>query len=77
MDLMKLANFPEMRHLPVREKLELVDELWLSITPELGSLKVSEEEKEVLDERWAAFLKSPDSALTVEQFQDKVKALRG
>ena len=62
---MKLANFPEVQHLPVREKLELVDELWLSITPELGSLSVSEEEKEVLDERWAAFLKSPDSALTV------------
>ena len=74
---MKLANFPEVRHLPVREKLELVDELWLSITPELNSLNISEEEKEVLDERWAAFLKSPDSALTIEQFQEKMKALRG
>jgi len=77
MNLMKLANFPEVQHLPVREKLELVDELWLSITPELDSLNVSEEEKEVLDERWAAFLKSPDSALTLERFQEKMKALRG
>ena len=77
MKRMKLANFPEVQHLPIREKLELVDELWLSITPDLDSLGVSEEEKEVLDERWAAFLKSPDSALTLEQFQDKMKALRG
>jgi len=49
----------------------------MSITSEPDSLKVSEEEKEVLDERWATFLKSPDSALTLEQFQDKMKALRG
>ena len=74
---MKLANFPEVQHLPVREKLELVDELWLSITPELGALNVSEEEKEVLDERWAAFLKSPGSALTLDQFQEKMNTLRG
>lgn len=77
MNLTKLANFPEVQHLPLREKLELVDELWLSITPELDSLSVSEEEKEVLDERWAAFLKSPESALTLEQFQERMKALRG
>lgn len=77
MNLMKLANFPEVQHLPVREKLELVDELWLSIAPELDSLNVSEEEKVLLDERWAAFLKSPNSALTLGQFQEKMKALRG
>ncbi len=45
MKRMKLANFPEVQHLPIREKLELVDELWLSITPDLDSLDVSEEEK--------------------------------
>ena len=49
----------------------------MSITPGLDTLKVSDEEKEVLDERCAAFLKSPDSALTLEQFQEKMKALRG
>ena len=74
---MKLANLPEVEHLPIREEVELVDELRLSITPDLDSLDVSEEEKEVLDERWAAFLKSTDSALTLEQFQVKMKALRG
>jgi putative addiction module component (TIGR02574 family) len=72
-----ILSFPEVRHLPIREKLELVDELWLSITPELHTLSVSEEEKKVLDERWGAFLRSPDSALTLEQFQEKMKALRG
>jgi putative addiction module component (TIGR02574 family) len=74
---MKLADFPEVATLPVEAKLELMDELWLSMAPELESLAVSEEHKELLDERWAAFLKHPDSALTVKEFQEKMQALRG
>ncbi len=55
---MKLADFPGVGALPVQEKLELVDELWLSVTPQLESLATSEEEKSLLDSRWAAFLKT-------------------
>jgi putative addiction module component (TIGR02574 family) len=71
---MKLADLPEVRELPVRDKLRLVDDLWLSIAPELESLDVSGEEKEILDERWQAFLSDPASALTLEQFQERMKA---
>jgi putative addiction module component (TIGR02574 family) len=74
---MTLTDFPEVRALSAREKLQLVDELWVSVAPELDALEVSEEEKRVLDERWAAFLKNPAAALTVEQFQQKMKPLRG
>jgi putative addiction module component (TIGR02574 family) len=60
----------------VQEKPQLVDELWLSMTPELESLEVSRRDRELLDERWAAFLKDPSSALTLEEFQQRMKAIR-
>ena len=41
----------------VQKKLQLVDELWLSMTPEFESLEVSQRDRELLDERWAAFLR--------------------
>ena len=68
---MKSAELPEVQNLPVREKLALVDELWLALTQELESLEVSDEEKTLLDERWEAFLKDPDSALSIDQFRRK------
>jgi putative addiction module component (TIGR02574 family) len=73
---MKLADFPEMRALSAQEKLQLVDELWLSVAPQLDSLAVSKEEKNLLDARWAAFLKDPSSALTLEQFREKMRKRR-
>ena len=73
---MKLAELPEVQNLPVREKLELVDELWLALTQELESLEVSDDEKTLLDERWEAFLKDPDSALSIDQFRRKFNERR-
>ena len=73
---MKLAELPEVQNLPVREKLELVDELWLALTQELESLEVSDDEKTLLDERWEAFLKDPDSALSLDQFRRKFSERR-
>ncbi len=73
---MRLADFPDVQDLPVRQKLELVDELWLSMAPELDNLEVSEPEQELLDERWAAFLKDPESAITLDEFQKRMKAHR-
>jgi len=73
---MKLADFPEVRALSAQEKLQLVDELWLSVAPQLDALAVSQDEKNLLDARWAAFLKDPSSALTLEQFQEKMRKHR-
>lgn len=73
---MKLADFPEIGALSAQEKLQLVDELWLSVAPQLGSLAVSQKAKDLLDARWAAFLKDPSSALTLEQFQKKMQKHR-
>ena len=74
---MTLTDLPQVRALSAREKLQLVDELLLSVAPELDALEVSDEEKMLLDERWAAFLKNPASALTIDQFKERLKTLRG
>jgi putative addiction module component (TIGR02574 family) len=67
----------QLDQMTIEEKLRLVDELWLSMTPELASLEVTPEDKELLDGRWAAFLEDPSSALTLEEFQQRMKATRG
>jgi putative addiction module component (TIGR02574 family) len=73
---MRLADLPDVRALSAREKLRLLDELWQDLAHDLDSLEVSETEKELLDQRWAAFLRDPAAALTLEQFKERVKALR-
>lgn len=72
-----MATELKLDQMTIEEKLQLVDELWLSMTPELESLEVSQGDRELLDERWAAFLKAPSSALTLEEFQRRMKAIRG
>ena len=73
---MSLAELPQVQSLSVREKLELVDELWKAVSPDLDAMEVTQEEKEILDGRWAAFLQNPSTALTVDQFKKELNALR-
>jgi putative addiction module component (TIGR02574 family) len=73
---MRLADLPDVRALSAREKLQLLDELWQDVAHDLDSLEVSEKEKELLDQRWAGFLRDPAAALSLEQFKERVKAQR-
>ncbi len=73
---MRLSDLPQIRALSAEEKLQLVDELWQDVARDLESREVSAAERELLDERWAAFLRDPSSALSLEQFKARVKALR-
>ena len=73
---MSLAELPQVQSLSVREKLELVDELWKAVSPDLDAMEVTQEEKDILDGRWASFLQNPSSALTVDQFKKELSALR-
>ena len=69
---MKLKELPQVMALSTMEKLELIDELWESIAPELDQADVSDEEKKLLDERWEKYLANPESALTLEQLKAAV-----
>jgi putative addiction module component (TIGR02574 family) len=66
---MKLKELPQVMALSTAEKLDLIHDLWESIYPEVEQSEVSDEEKKLLDERWEQYLKNPDSALTIEQFE--------
>lgn len=73
---MAFDRVPQVRDLRVREKLELVEEIWRDVAQELDDMKVSEEEKEWLDSRWASFVASPSSALTTEDFMSRLDERR-
>lgn len=71
-----LTELPQVQALSVREKLELVDEIWKSVSANSDSLEVTQEEKDILDDRWADFLRNPTAALSVDEFRSKIRALR-
>ena len=73
---MTLNEFPEVRDLPAMKKLELVDEIWKDIGRELDDMELSAEEKQLLDSRWAEFIKNPDSALSSDEFMERLNARR-
>jgi putative addiction module component (TIGR02574 family) len=73
---MKLVDLPEVRALPPSEKLELADELWTDAARDLESMGVPPQQQAILDRRWADFLSDPSSALTLEQFQERLRELR-
>lgn len=74
---MSLDDFPNVQVLSPKEKLELVDELWISIADDLDTLQVSDDEKNILDRRWAAFERNPTSALTLDQLKAQLQARLG
>ena len=73
---MTLADLHQVQSLSPREKLELVDEIWKSVASHPEQLEVTQEEKDILDRRWADFVRNPSSALTIEEFKGKISALR-
>ena len=66
---MKLRELPQVMALSTEEKLDLIEDLWESIYPEMEAGGVPDEEKKLLNARWENYLKKPDSALTMEQFE--------
>jgi putative addiction module component (TIGR02574 family) len=62
--------------LSAREKLELVDEIWKSVSASPHSIEITQEEKDALDSRWAEFLRNPTSALSIDDLKSKIPALR-
>ena len=73
---MNLTELPQVQSLTVHEKLELVDDLWRSVSSEIDAMEVTKEEKDMLDVRWFRFLQNPSSARTVDQFKQELNALR-
>ena len=53
------------------EKLELMHELWDSISAEVEQFPLTEGQKQEIDRRWAAFEANPESAIPWEQIEQE------
>ena len=56
---MNTVNFSELLELPINERLRLVSALWDSISDNPDSLKLTDSERKILDERMEAYMKNP------------------
>jgi putative addiction module component (TIGR02574 family) len=62
----------EVRRLSVSEKIQLAEALWDEVAVQGDELPVPEEHKRRLNARLAAHLKSPDSAITLDEFRQRL-----
>ena len=56
---MSTINFSELLELPINERLRLVSALWDSISEHPESLKLTDVERKLLDDRMEAYMKNP------------------
>jgi len=66
------ANFAPLFESSVPQRLQLVEDLWDSITAVPGSVPVPEWQKEELDRREAEYLQNPANVLSWEQVKERM-----
>src|SRR5581483_1087556 len=69
---MSLNEMPEIQQLTKEEKLQLVEDLWDAIAATPDDFPVSDQEKKLLDQRLEAHLASPEAALTLDEFKNRL-----
>ena len=67
---MTLANFPELKKLPKRQRFQLAEELWLSGIND--SLPVSSAQKTLLNTRWAAYQSGAAKRIGLTELERRV-----
>jgi putative addiction module component (TIGR02574 family) len=64
---------PEIRFLPVPERIILVEQIWDSIVEDNESIALTDAQKAELDRRLAAHEASPDSGATWEEVEKRLR----
>ncbi len=64
---------PEIRFLPVPERLTLVEQIWDSIAEDNEAIKLTEAQKAELDRRLAAHEASPESGSSWEDVEKRLR----
>jgi putative addiction module component (TIGR02574 family) len=67
---MGLAQFPELRKLPKRQKLKLAEELWCAAVDD--TLPVSAQDRALLDSRWRAYRAGTAERIPLEELKRRV-----
>jgi putative addiction module component (TIGR02574 family) len=67
---MTLAQFPALRKLPKRQKLELAEALWSAAVDD--TLPVRAEDRVLLDSRWKAYRAGKVTRISLEELERRV-----
>jgi len=68
---MTLARFPALRKLSKRQRLKLAEELWFSGVDD--SMPIGPLEKQLLDERWAAYKAGRVKRISLKELERRLK----
>ena len=70
------VRLDELKSLPLSERVQLVEDLWDSISAEMESLPLSDALKTEIDRRLEQYLADPSSALSLEEVRKRMKGGR-
>ena len=62
--------------LPPNEQLLIVQAIWDQLPAQVGT-ELSADQRAELDRRWAEYKANPSSALTEDEFRDRIRIARG
>jgi putative addiction module component (TIGR02574 family) len=65
-----LAQFPELRKLPKRQKFKLAEELWCAAVDD--NLTVSAADRALLDSRWKAYRAGKSERISLAELERRV-----
>ena len=68
------TEFPQIFELSFSEKLQLLEDLWDSISQDSEQLPILDWQKEELAKRKAAYLNSPDSGSSWEAAKERIRS---
>jgi len=68
----KLADFPELKQLPARQKLKLAEELWFDGVSD-ETLPVPDWHQEILAERMAAYKAGNLKTISIDELKRRLK----
>ena len=69
---MSAIEISAIRKLSLADRLRLVEEIWDSIAEEADLLPVSDGERDMIDERIAAYRRAPGTAVTWEEAKARI-----
>jgi len=72
LSLVKLADFPQLKQLPARQKLKLAEERWFDGVSD-ETLPVPEWHQEILAERMAAYKAGNVKTISVDELKRRLK----
>ena len=68
---MTLADFPQLKRLPKRQRLKLAEELWFSGVDD--TTPVGTRDKQLLDERWQAYRAGKARRISLNELERRLK----